>query len=741
MPARFDEQLADARQDEHLPPAPFDLERHRGLIDDKAQDRLLARQRRDDDLRTWRAHRDRSGAGERLDQRLLAGRFEIFPEVCELPFAVWIRQPPAVVNLVLVVAKAERATGQARVTQGVLDDHAAAFFELAEGGENLGRFTGPDAREEKHLVARQFARQHVLGRHQHARPPHSGEIVQDDARLIRPAAEVNGDVGQRVMRREPRAVSLKNPQQILAGAGHRKAVQPPPRRAEGRGELLAAGVVREELALQLLPQRVVHREECGRPEVAPRRQAVIGVINRVAVRECRVGRRDIRLRIAQPEGGDGVVGGEVGKHLPHVGQILAKRVRQDRTAGAQGGPRFLAFALLLGEAPVREFRQVRGDAARDPFVGRGVALLLVAVQLRRLLPIPADGRVPTQRDPAEARNVRLGLGEQRQPPTQLGEILRQGVFRIPFLVMQHRGHGRHRPHAEPGERHELQILCAGPGEFFERRAARSRGIRSEKRIDRGVAVRQKRLQSRTARHAPVVTRHGRAAVGFRVAINVREKLEVGNRLALADAQANRIARDIIGSDRRRVFAGRQGGRVEQHGARREFARAVVCRASISAGRNRDSADDGLELPAAQHDGPVARGRAGGSFCRPQQRHLVTSPHHAAIVIGVERHRLSRRLCGNPHQTERPAGPGRIARRNGQFPQASSPRQLACEHALALRLEHELAAGFSRGFGFQSHGQSCWNGRCGLGERRDAARPFATGRGRERRRRHAPRSRF
>ena len=232
MPTRFDKQFAHARQHEHLPPASFDLERHRRLVNDKAQDRLLAAQRRDDDVGIGRTHRNWGRLGERFDQRLLTALFEILPEVCELPFAVRIRQPPAVVNLFLVVAEAERATRQARVTERVLNNHAAASFEFAEGGENLGRFVGPDSRQKEHTVARQFAGQHILGGHQHAGPPHASQIVQDHAGLVRPAAEVDGNVGQRFVRREPRTVPLKDPEQILAGTGERKAVEPAPRRAK-----------------------------------------------------------------------------------------------------------------------------------------------------------------------------------------------------------------------------------------------------------------------------------------------------------------------------------------------------------------------------------------------------------------------------------------------------------------------------------------------------------------------------
>ena len=87
--------------------------------------------------------------------------------------------------------------------------------------------------------------------------------------------------------------------------------------------------------------------------------------------------------------------------------------------------------------------------------------------------------------------------------------------------MQHRRHDRHGPHAEPSERHELQLLRVGSSKLFDHRSDGICVVSGEQRIDRGVTIGQEWRKPRSVGNVAVVAGDGRTTVRFRVAVNVR----------------------------------------------------------------------------------------------------------------------------------------------------------------------------------------------------------------------------
>ena len=562
VPALFHVQFGDFRQHRHLSPAAFDLLRRECLVDDETHDRLLAGQRRDHDVGVRCGDRDRARPGEGFDQRLLAGLLEMVPEVSELPFAIRIRQAPSVMHVRLVVRKAERVPRQFGIAGGVLDDDAAAGFELAERGEDLRRFVRRQPGQEQHAVAGQLPGQHIFRGEQHAGPPHPRQVVQDDAGPLMPVGVVHRDVRQRVERREPRTEPFEEPQQRLGGTRHRKPVEPPADRAERDRNLFTAGVVCEELAVQLLARLVAHRQEGRRPEVAPRRQAVVRVVDGVALRQRGVGRRRVRFPTALIEAGDRIVRRQTGPHLADIGQIFTPRVRQHGTVEPRTLPAGDSPELVVGVAFSAVGFDLLVDLLLHPLIRRLVPPRLVAVQWWRLLPVAAPFGEPAERNPAQPCHVSPRLHEQREPAAQLGQIFGQRVLRVPVLVMQHRRIGRDGPHALAGECHQRALFVRRPDEFLGRRTERRVGIAGERRVERSVSVGQEGREPRTARQAAVIRGDGRAAVRLRVVVDVGIDFEVADGLALTDAQTKRIAHGVRRFDRDFVLTGREGGGVK-----------------------------------------------------------------------------------------------------------------------------------------------------------------------------------
>ena len=252
------------------------------------------------------------------------------------------------------------------------------------------------------------------------------------------------------------------------------------------------------------------------------------------MRKFLVGRRRVRFPASLIEAGNRMVGSQPRPNLMDIRQVLAPGVAQHRRKGSRALPTRDSSQLFLGVA----FAAIRFDhllhSRLDRLVGCFNPALLMAVELRRFLPVAASFGEPAERDAAQTRHVGPRLHKQRQPAPQLGQIFRQRMLRIPILVVKHRGVGRHRPHPLPRQRHQGALFARRPQELFERRPLRRVAVTRQGRIERRVAIGQERLKPRTARQTAVESCDRRTAVGLGVIVNIRIEFKIAHRLPLAN---------------------------------------------------------------------------------------------------------------------------------------------------------------------------------------------------------------
>ena len=623
----------------------------------------------------------------------LAVAQEFAPEESEFPLAIRAAQTPGTFGyLFAVVGKAQVNAWRPLGHEAVLDDQPTLLLESRESVSHFLQLQVPYCGQEEDVELVQLASQHFLLRKQHSGPAHPCQIVEDNALLVGPGrglGEVDGHVRQRLERTEIGAVLLEHSEQRFVvrieqtiRADHGDPIEAAAGRAEAHNEAGVPAVAHEAYLCRLV-LGVVHPQEGGSAEVTPRRTAIVRVIDRVAVRERRVGQRGVGPAPAKPEVRDAGMRRDFRPDGPRIRQVLLVSGRQDETS-------ILVSDLLLDDLDTLGVRiplLLRLDALRghlaDPLAGLRVAPSLVPVQAFGLFPVAAEGGVPVEPNPAEAGQVRIFLSEERVPAPEPAEFFRQRVLGIPVLVMEHCGHGGHRALAHPGERHQTHFVRSREHALFHDRACRARRIHGKGRIQVPVRLVGQWLEAGLLCTGPLgIPRSDRRSGKHRDFAEgcLRIDLIVRLRLALVDVEVRRIAGNRFGT---------HDDLVPPRSESRSIETEVLC---ADLRTHRMTGGDGLLQvwpPQYQLD---SRRRLCAFHCPhgPVEIDGIAPAEAAAVAVGIDRNRRVGLLGTDSQQAESKAGKGAGALgRDDPVARCELSRKLPAEIARGPRLEGDV----------------------------------------------------